>query len=456
MNLNKVSVLAVDDDEGVLLALKLLLNKEVGSILTESNPEKILSILSKNNFDLVLLDMNFKSSINSGNEGLFWLKKIKDLRKNLPVILITAYGEVDIAVRAIKEGAADFILKPWRNENLIEAISHILNFESITKKGNLKQDAIPTSSISSNIIGQSEVMTDIFYKINKIAPTDANILILGENGTGKDLVAKEIFSKSLRKDKPFVCVDLGALTETLFESELFGHRKGAFTDAREDRIGRFEEADKGTIFLDEIANISLLQQSKLLSVLQNRQVTRLGSNTISQVDVRVISATNAPIYEMAQENKFRKDLIYRLNTIEIYIPPLRERKEDITLLANYFLKLYSSKYFKRGEIHFSKGGLEKLKNYSFPGNVRELQHTIERTVIMLESDIINEENLHFSSLENRQTNNILNNLPLNLNELEKSTIQKVIEKNNGNITKAAKELGITRTALYRRLGKHEI
>jgi len=457
MILKKSSILVIDDDENILIALKMLLKAEVASIITEKNPEVIPSLLSKQKFDLVMLDMNFKSALNSGNEGLYWLRKIKEHNKHLPVIMITAYGDIDVAVKSLKEGASDFVLKPWRNEKLIESLIHALSLNG-NKEKDIKENHFKNHDNinKSGIIGESDAMKEVFFKIDKIAPTDANILILGENGTGKDLVAKEIFQKSLRKNKPFVSVDLGALTETLFESELFGHKKGAFTDAREDRTGRFEEANNGTIFLDEIGNISLLQQTKLLSVLQNRQITKLGSNATIGIDVRLISATNAPIYAMANENKFRKDLIYRLNTIEIYLPPLRERGEDIIILANHFLQLYSKKYLKSTKISFSDEALKKLKKYSFPGNVRELQHTIERTIIMLEGEIIESNDLNFSSIENNVTQSVFTTTSKNLNELEKSTIQLVIEKNNGNITKAAKELGITRTALYRRLGKYDI
>jgi DNA-binding NtrC family response regulator len=297
-------------------------------------------------------------------------------------------------------------------------------------------------------------MQDIFYKIQKIAPTDANILILGENGTGKDLIAKAIHNQSLRSEKPYIKVDVGALTESLFESELFGHKKGAFTDAREDRQGRFEAANGGTLFLDEIGNISLYQQAKLLTVLQNRHVTRLGSNTQSPIDIRLICATNIPMQELANENRFRKDLIYRINTVEIVVPPLRKRGKDILMLAHHFAKSYSNKYLKPN-VEFDESAQEKLMRYHYPGNVRELQYAIERAIIMADSSMLKASDLLFSPIENamEDEDEIVNT---NLGSVEKNTILKVIEKNNGNISKAAKELGITRTALYRRLNKYDI
>ena len=298
------------------------------------------------------------------------------------------------------------------------------------------------------------MMQDIFHKIEKIAPTEANILILGENGTGKDLIAKAIHDHSLRSQQPYVKVDVGALTESLFESELFGHKKGAFTDAREDRTGRFEAANGGTLFLDEIGNISLQQQAKLLSVLQNRQVTRLGTNQPASIDIRLICATNIPLSELANENRFRKDLIYRINTVEITVPPLRKRKEDVLLLAGHFAKLYAAKYLKQGVI-FDKTALEKLQQYHYPGNVRELQYTIERAIIMADNEILQAKDLIFSPIESAGAQEEEDD-ELRLSTIEKNTILRVIEKNNGNITKAAKELGLTRTALYRRLSKYDI
>jgi len=450
MILKKATVLVVDDDIDVLTAVKLLLKTETQEVITEKNPENLNWLLQRNQVDLVLLDMNFNSAINTGNEGIYWLRKIKEWKPNVCVIMITAYGDIDLAVRSLKEGANDFIVKPWHNEKLIATIKELLD----KQEGNKPAKASVKSAGNTSILGDSEVMQDIFYKVNKIAPTDANILILGENGTGKDLMAKAIHERSLRADKPFVKVDVGALTDTLFESELFGHKKGAFTDAREDRAGRFEEAHGGTLFLDEIGNISLQQQAKLLTVLQNRQVTRLGTNKAVDVDIRLICATNVPLYELANENRFRKDLIYRINTVEINVPPLRKRNDDIVILAKHFAKMYANKYLKPA-MDFDNAALQKLKQYNFPGNVRELQYTIERAVIMADDHLLKSDDLIFSILETPTENEVdADNVPLST--LEKNAILRVIEKNNGNITRAAKELGLTRTALYRRLSKYDI
>jgi len=451
MNLKNASILVIDDDQDVLTAVRLLLKTEVKNVVTEKNPQNLRWLL-KDAYDVVLLDMNFTSSINTGNEGLFWLKEIRKIKSDVSVIMITAYGDIDLAVRSLKEGATDFVIKPWHNEKLLGIIK-----EALRKKEN---KAVPVSHqngdsvIGKELIGESEVMEELFLKIGKIAPTDANILILGENGTGKDLIAKAIHQQSMRADKPFVKVDVGALTESLFESELFGHKKGAFTDAREDRIGRFEMANGGTLFLDEIGNISLHQQAKLLSVLQNRQISRIGSNEIIPIDIRLICATNVSLAELGNENRFRKDLIYRINTVEIMMPPLRKRGSDIILLARHFAKLYSNKYMKITP-DFDKKAMEKLLSYNYPGNVRELQYTIERAVIMADEEVLQPKDLIFSPLE---APSVSENEPaeLKLSAIEKNTILKVIEKHNGNITKAAKELGLTRTALYRRLSKYDI
>jgi len=452
MQLKNASILVVDDDLDVLTAVRLLLKTEVKEVVTEKNPENLRWHLNKDHFDLILLDMNFTSSIHTGNEGLFWLNEIKKLKTDSAVIMITAYGDIDLAVRSLKEGAADFVVKPWHNEKLITTIKDSLKRKE--NKATFTTDPSDGSILGKELIGESDVMQQIFYKVEKIAPTDANILILGENGTGKDLVAKAIHQHSLRTDKPFVKVDVGALTESLFESELFGHKRGAFTDAREDRMGRFEAANGGTLFLDEIGNISLQQQAKLLNVLQNRQVFRLGSNESIAIDIRLICATNVSLTELANENRFRKDLIYRINTVEIVMPPLRKRGNDIILLAKHFCRTYCNKYIKP-ELQFDQKAIEKLLNYHYPGNVRELQYTIERAVIMADEDVLQSKDLIFSPIESVKSSD---DEPeeMKLSTIEKNTILKVIEKNNGNITKAAKELGLTRTALYRRLSKYDI
>ena len=452
MNLKNASILVIDDDQDVLTAVRLLLKTEAANVVTEKNPENLRWLLSKQSFDLIMLDMNFNSSINTGNEGLFWLRKIKEFGSEAAVIMITAYGDIDLAVRSLKEGAADFMVKPWHNEKLINTIRETLKQKD--RNQGAVQPGAGDSIIGTELLGNSEPMQDIFYKIKKIAPTDANILILGENGTGKDLIAKAIHQLSLRTDKAFVKVDVGALTESLFESELFGHKKGAFTDAREDRMGRFEAANGGTVFLDEIGNISLQQQAKLLSVLQNRQVIRLGSNQPAPVDIRLICATNLPLQELANENRFRKDLVYRINTVEIVVPPLRKREEDIVVLARHFVQLYATKYLKPS-LSLDHSALEKLRHYHYPGNVRELQYTIERAVIMSDGESLHAADLIFSPIESTMTSSE-EPVELNLSTIEKNAILKVIEKHNGNITKAAKELGLTRTALYRRLSKYDI
>lgn len=453
MSLLKASILVIDDDVDVLTAVRLLLKTEVQQVVTEINPENILSLIKAQTFDLVLLDMNFNASINTGNEGLYWLKRIKESRPTISVVMITAYGDIDLAVRSLKEGASDFIVKPWHNEKLLSTISDILK----NKTQQNPSTTLPSRNKNAypELIGNSDAMLDITAKIDKIAPTDANILILGENGTGKDLIAKAIHDKSLRNKQTYIKVDIGSLTETLFESELFGHKKGAFTDARDDRVGRFEAANGGTLFLDEIGNISLQQQAKLLTALQNREIIRLGSNQPIPVDIRLICATNIPLNELANENRFRKDLIYRINTVEIIVPPLRKRKEDIALLTAHFTKIYSAKYFKNN-IRFTTAALQKLEQYHFPGNVRELQYIIERVIIMSDGDVLDADDIIFSPIESASQNTSAETNETKLSAIEKNTILKVIEKNNGNITKAAKELGITRTALYRRLSKYEI
>jgi len=437
----------------VLTAVRLLLKPEAGEVITEKNPENLNWLLQRNQVDLVLLDMNFNSAINTGNEGIYWLRKIKEWKPDVCVIMITAYGDIDLAVRSLKEGADDFVVKPWHNEKLTGTIKELLD-----KKEGVKspKPVARASSGATAILGESEAMQDIFHKVNKIAPTDANILILGENGTGKDLMAKAIHEQSLRANKPFIKVDVGALTDSLFESELFGHKKGAFTDAREDRQGRFEDAHGGTLFLDEIGNITLHQQAKLLTVLQNRQVTRLGTNKPVDIDIRLICATNVSMQELANENRFRKDLIYRINTVEITMPPLRKRNNDIVLLAKHFAKVYASKYLKPA-MDFEAAALQKLKTYNYPGNVRELQYSIERAVIMADDATLRVDDLIFSVLESSSSkNDLLDDDNIELSALEKNAILRVIEKHNGNITRAAKELGLTRTALYRRLSKYDI
>ncbi|MFZ5971927.1 MAG: sigma-54-dependent transcriptional regulator [Bacteroidota bacterium] len=446
----------VDDDEDVLLAAKMLLKKYNYHVIIEKNPNKIPFLLNNDTYDVILLDMNFSKDTTSGKEGFEWLAQIKERDPQAVVIMITAFGDVEMAVRALKEGATDFILKPWQNEKLIATISTAIklkkSYNEVDKLRKAKQ--MLEEQISQpfrDIIGQSPAIKEVFALIDKVAKTDANILILGENGTGKELVARAIHQKSLRKDNSFVAVDMGAITETLFESELFGHKKGAFTDAREDRPGRFELANGGTLFLDEIGNLSMSLQSKLLSALQSRQVTRVGSNTPVDVDIRLICATNMPLAQMVQEGRFRQDLLYRINTVEVHIPPLCERVDDIPMLANHFLNYYSKKYRKE-VLSISNEAITKLKKYAWPGNVRELQHAIERAVIMADSPTLQESDFLFS----RKANDSPSADTLNLDEVEKAAVIKAIQLHNGNISKAAEELGLTRASLYRRMEKYGV
>jgi two-component system response regulator HydG len=447
MRLKNASILVVDDDTDVLTAVRLLLRPQVRQIVTEKNPENIPALLKQQDFAVILLDMNFKSALNTGNEGLYWLRQIKALKSEVAVVMITAYGDIDLAIRSLKEGAFDFVVKPWHNEKLLGVLTGALAASGAGMPA-VNRPPAPGTGLQ----GESAAMQDIFLKIRKVAPTDANILILGENGTGKELVAQAIHQHSLRAGKPFVKVDVGALTESLFESELFGHKKGAFTDAREDRAGRFEAAQGGTLFLDEIGNISLQQQAKLLSVLQNRQVIRVGTNEPIDIDVRLLCATNMPLAALANEARFRKDLIYRVNTVEIMIPPLRQRGHDIVLLARHFIEVYANKYMKPVP-ELSPAAQEKLLHYPFPGNVRELQYAVERAVIMADDCRLEARDILFSPLETAPGPEAPEQ-ETNLEELEKGTITRVLEKHRGNLTKAARELGITRTALYRRLGKY--
>lgn len=446
MRLKDASILVIDDDEDVLTAIRLMLKPLVSNVVIEKSPKNLVSLLQSKKFDVIILDMNFNGLVNTGNEGIFWLNKIKEQDSQVIVILITAYGDIDLAIRSLKEGASDFIMKPWNNEKLIQSVK-----ELVEAKKSLKARKKNYLVEGQKLIGESEVMRNVFLKLQKLAPTDANILILGENGTGKDLIARAIHENSKRKNKPFVKVDVGALTATLFESELFGYKKGAFTDAREDRKGRFEAAHGGTLFLDEIGNISLSQQARLLTVLQNRHVTPLGSNESIAVDIRLICATNLDLATLSDETRFRKDLMYRINTVDIVIPPLRERHSDIVLLAVHFVAVYAEKYNKPPlELH--KDFVEKLKDHSFPGNVRELQYAMERAVIMSEGQVLRKEDLVFSAIENQPS--LSQPRQLTLESVEKQTILQVLENNNGNITRSAKDLGITRAALYRRLEKH--
>ena len=451
-------ILIVDDNEDLLRAARMFLKRHFKQVDIEKNPESIPALLNNEQYDVILLDMNFTKDVSSGHEGFLWLEKILDIDASAVVVLITAYGDVQMAVKAIKEGATDFVLKPWENEKLLATIYSAMRLrETKMEVDNLRSRQQLLSADADNkfqdIIGNSLPMQQVFKTIERVAKTDANVLILGENGTGKEVIARSIHRNSLRSEEPFIGVDMGAISESLFESELFGHMKGSFTDAKEDRPGRFEVAHKGSLFLDEIGNLSLPLQAKLLSVLQSRNVTRVGSNKPKEVDIRLICATNMPIFDMVAENRFRQDLLYRINTIEIKIPPLRDRLDDIPLLSNHFLQVYDRKYHKNVKT-ISEAAFKVLQKYSWPGNVRELQHAIERAVIMSNSNVLNPEDFFFSSgaTKNDDSNVMLEDY--HLEEVEKILIRKVLKKHDGNITQAASELGLTRSSLYRRLEKY--
>lgn len=449
-------ILIVDDDEDILQAARLLLKKHVAQVDTEKNPKAIPSMMKNEDYDVVLLDMNFAKGATSGKEGFIWLSKILEIDPSVVIVLITAFGDVEMAVRAVKEGATDFVLKPWQNEKLIATISAAIHLrESRVEADHLrsrqKQLSADLDQPFHDFIGQSPAMEEVFLTIQKVAGTDANVLILGDNGTGKELIARELHRQSLRSDEVFISVDMGAVSESLFESELFGHVKGAFTDAKEDRAGRFEIASAGTLFLDEICNLPLTLQAKLLTVLENRKVIRLGSNKHIPIDVRLICATNMPIHEMIAENKFRQDLLYRVNTVEIRMPPLKDRHEDIPLLVGHFLKVYCKKYNKSLK-RVNPATLKRVEKYPWPGNVRELQHAIERAVIMSDSTVLQPSDFFFPSIESKEDSLIFEDY--NLEEIEKLIIRKALSKHGGNISHAAKELGLSRTSLYRRFEKY--
>lgn len=446
-------ILIIDDNEDVLFALNLLLEPYVEKVKVTTQPERIEHFMEVYGPDVILLDMNFSRDAISGQEGFIWLEKILKIDPQAVVLFMTAYSDTEKAVKAIKAGAVDFIPKPWEKEKLLATLSSALKLrESRREVVHLKQqvETLGTpENTSYEMIGESPAMQEIFATIEKLSHTDANILILGENGTGKDLVAKALYHHSLRSDKVFVGIDLGSIPETLFESELFGYDKGAFTDARKEKPGRIEVASGGTLFLDEIGNLSLPMQSKLLTAIEKKQISRLGSTRNIPVDVRFICATNMNLHQMAEDGTFRQDLLYRINTIEIHIPPLRERDSDILLLAGYFLDKFSRKY-KKSIQGFTRETKNKLQNYKWPGNVRELQHAIERAVILSDTSLLKPENfmLHAPASKKKEEN-----VSLNLEQLEKEAIEKALRRSEGNVTRAAEMLGITRFALYRKLEK---
>lgn len=448
-------ILIVDDDEFIRLSLKMLLEQHYKNVDVLADPKRIELFLQQQRIDVVLLDMNFRQGDTTGTEGLFWLSRIKELSPGTSVVLMTAYGDINNAVEAIKQGALDFVVKPWHNEKLMATLSSAIIVAKEKRKVDKlesKQKAITKSDANIVIIGESKVMQVVYKTVDKVAETDANVIILGANGTGKELIAKSLHAKSKRKNAAFISVDLGAIPETLIESELFGHKKGAFTDAKSDRMGLFEAADSGTIFLDEVGNLSAGAQAKLLAVLQNRQITRLGSTLAVDIDIRVISATNSDLHEMIENDLFREDLLYRINTVEIRLPDLAQRKEDIEMIANHFLSIYSRKYNKPS-LKLANDALRNLERYSWPGNVRELQHAIERAVIMAEDSMLTYADFSFLS---SSTTNQTPDGDYNLENLEKWAIQNAINKYKGNISHAAKELGLSRGAMYRRMEKYDL
>ena len=451
-------VLVVDDDPDVLVAARLLLKQQGYRVQTEADPHVIPAALRDDPPDIVLLDMNFTQDAASGREGFYWLRQIRDLDPEAVVIPITAYGDVEMAVRAVREGAVDFVLKPWQNEKLLATLSAAAQLRSSRSearglRSRQKQLAADLDQPFVDIIGDSAPMREIFDTIAKVAATDANVLILGENGSGKELVAREIHRRSARAGEVFIAVDMGAVSETLFESELFGHVKGAFTDARSDRAGRFEVASGGTLFLDEIGNLPLPLQARLLTSLQSRQVVRLGSNKPVGFDVRLLCATNMPVHDMVGEGTFRQDLLYRINTIELRIPPLRERPGDIEPLAAHYLDQYGRKYGRplRG---VSAAALDKLRAYGWPGNVRELQHAVERAVIMAEGPRLEAGDFLLTAPGPAPGGEAEAFDSYNLEEVERTVIERVLRRHQGNVSHAARELGLTRTSLYRRMEKY--
>jgi len=455
-----VNILIVDDDKDILTASRLLLKKRFGEVVTASDPREIPALMAERKFHAILLDMNFRPGDNSGEDGLRWLRKTLQIDPEAVVILMTAFSSVDAAVEAMKLGAHDFLEKPWNNEKLVSSLMAAVKLRRTQDQANryrqrsrmLTEDAMRRHH---PIIGQSEAILKVLSMVRKAAPTDANVLILGENGTGKELFAHEIHSLSKRADEPFVTVDLGTVPATLLDSELFGHKKGAFTDAREERMGRFQAADRGTFFLDEIGNLPLSVQPKLLQVLENREVTPLGSTRPEPINIRLVSATNLDPQSLRNPDVFRPDLLYRLNTVEIHLPPLRERVDDIPLLANAFVREYSRKY-NRPVDAIEDSCMERLQKYPWPGNVRELRYSIERAIILAEGEQL--ETRDFALLAGSGPS-----VPLaqasgaqTLDEVEKTTIEQALNKHQGNISRAAKDLGLTRTSLYRRIEKFNL
>jgi len=447
--LQKGKILIIDDNEDILFALNLLLEPHLESVRVSADPTKIPRYMEQQRPDVILLDMNFKHDASSGQEGFYWLQQILNIDPQAIVIFITAYSDTEKAVRAVKAGAFDFIPKPWEKDKLLATLSAALQLRaSRDEVENLKkQVTVLHRKPDEEIIGESETMQNVLNMVNKLSDTDTNILILGENGTGKDLLARAIYRNSPRSDQLFVSIDLGSIPETLFESELFGYEKGAFTDAKKEKPGRMEAASGGTLYLDEIANMSLPMQSKMLTAIEKKQITRLGSSKKIDIDVRFICATNADIYQDVEDGRFRQDLLYRINTIELHIPPLRERGNDILLLAEHFMRRFANKY-RKNVSGIAKDAKNKLLAYNFPGNVRELQHAVERALILSDGGLIKSDDFILKPSRKRKENELLN-----LEAIENQAINKALERVGGNANKAAELLGITRFALYRKIKK---
>lgn len=451
-------ILIVDDDEDILTAGRLLLRRHFSGVITCKQPAQIPELLAANRFDAVLLDMNFGPGESSGQQGLHWLERILDIEPDLVVVMITAHGSVDTVVEAMKRGATDFVAKPWQNEKVVATLSSAIQLhQSRIEADKLKKTnqalVEVTARPGNHIIGESSAMSNVLSLVQRTAPTDANVMILGENGTGKELIARELHRQSQRSENVFISVDLGSISESLFESELFGHTKGAFTGANEDRLGRFQVAAGGTLFLDEIGNLALHLQAKLLSVIEQRVVTAVGSDQPQEVDVRIISATNVPHNALADESRFRQDLLFRLNTVEITMPPLRERRGDILPIARHYAALYARKYGKQLKT-FSTAAEQALQDYDWPGNVRALRHALERAVILSEDEKLEPADFQLSQVSGLAPAPKAEPENLNLDQMERVTIEQALRKHAFNISKAAKELGLTRASLYRRMEKH--
>ena len=455
------NILIVDDDDDILTAGRMLLRRQFDDVITCSNPEQVPELLATNEIDVILLDMNFGPGESSGEQGMYWLKEILAIDPGAVVVMITAHGSVNTAVEAMKQGAIDFIAKPWQNEKVVATVSAAVKL----RRSRIESEALrqtnqelirEATTVDKDIIGESSELARVLDVVRRAGPTDANVLILGENGTGKELIARELHRQSQRARQVFLSVDMGSISESLFESELFGHRKGAFTDAAEDRIGRFQAANGGTLFLDEVGNLPLHLQAKLLSALEQREVTAVGSNQAQSFDVRIIAATNVPASQLRDPDYFRPDLLFRLNTVEVEVPPLRKRRDDIMPIASHFLESFSRKY--GGESRsFSPAAERALLDYSWPGNVRALRHAVERAVILTEDKVIGPRDLQLDYAEQptRSTTQVMPTI-LNLDHLEKETILKALRKHGFNISRAAGELGLTRASLYRRMEKHDI